>query len=189
LAPFCNSNGVLPTEHLACDTFLHGFDHQLIFTMLRRLIDIVGILVIPLAVLLFAQWPLRDWLQVYSRQANDVAQIVFGLYAAVSITAASVSGTHLALASHKDQAINSKSSWRVWAILVSVAPWAVFLLWTSIPQMMASVAHLESFSEGLTPGYFFLRIALVTLPVLVLAQIAVSVFASLARRTHRHDPQ
>ena len=157
--------------------------------MLRRVIAIAGVLVIPLAVLLFAQWPLRDWLQAYSRQANDVAQILFGLYAAVSITAATVSGSHLALASHKDLVINGQSSWRVWAILVSVAPWAVFLLWTSLPQMMASVAHLELFSEGLTPGYFFLRIAVVMLPVLVLAQIAVSVFASLVRPTPRHEPQ
>ncbi len=33
-----------------------------------------GILVLPLALLLFLQWPLRDVVQQYSREANDLAQ-------------------------------------------------------------------------------------------------------------------
>jgi hypothetical protein len=150
--------------------------------MLRRVTAVAGILVIPLALLLFAQWPLRDWLQAYSRQANDAAQIVFGLYAAVSITTATLSGSHLALASYKNPGTPASWSWRVWASLACVTPWAMFLLWTSVPQMIASVTQLESFSEGLTPGYFVLRIALVMLPVLVLAQAAGSVFAHLKKR-------
>jgi TRAP-type C4-dicarboxylate transport system permease small subunit len=153
--------------------------------MLRRVIAIAGILVIPLALLLFAQWPLRDWLQLYSRQANDTAQILFGLYAAVAITAATISGSHLALTSHKHPTSHANLSWRVLASLACVAPWAVFLLWTSVPQMLASVTQWESFSEGLTPGYFVLRIALVMLPVLVLAQAAGSLFAALSRRKRR----
>jgi uncharacterized membrane protein len=156
--------------------------------MLRRVIAIAGILVIPLALLLFAQWPLRDWLQLYSRQANDTAQILFGLYAAVAITAATISGSHLALAGHEDPATRANLSWRVWASLACVVPWAVFLLWTSVPQMLASVAQWESFSEGLTPGYFVLRIALVMLPVLVLAQAAGSLSAALSQRKHRRQP-
>jgi hypothetical protein len=51
--------------------------------------------------------------------------------------------------------------------------------------MLASVAQWESFSEGLTPGYFVLRIALVMLPVLVLAQAGGSLFATLSRRKPR----
>jgi TRAP-type C4-dicarboxylate transport system permease small subunit len=157
--------------------------------MLRRVTAIVGILVIPLALLLFAQWPLRDWLQAYSRQANDVAQMVFGLYAAVSITAATISGSHLALASHKNLVNHANLNWRVWASLACVAPWALFLLWVSVPQMIASVTQMESFSEGLTPGYFVLRMALVMLPVLVLAQAAGSVFAGLRQRKRQRHRQ
>lgn len=152
--------------------------------MLRRVTAVAGVLVIPLALLLFAQWPLRDGLQNYSRQANDAAQIVFGLYAAVAITAATLSGRHLALENYS--VTGAKPRWRAWALLLCVAPWAVFLLWSSVPQMLASVTHLESFSEGLTPGYFVLRIALVMLPVLVLVEAAASLLVSLGRRKHRH---
>jgi TRAP-type C4-dicarboxylate transport system permease small subunit len=150
--------------------------------MLRRVTAVAGVLVIPLALLLFAQWPLRDVLQNYSRQANDVAQIVFGLYAAVAITAATLSGRHLALENHSDA--GTKPRWRAWALLVCVAPWAVFLLWSAWPQMVSSVTHLESFSEGLTPGYFVVRIALVILPVLVLVEATGSALACLGRRPH-----
>jgi hypothetical protein len=52
--------------------------------------------------------------------------------------------------------------------------------------MLGSVTQLESFSEGLTPGYFVLRIALVILPVLVLVEAVASALVSLRRRKHRH---
>ena len=40
-------------------------------------------LALPLVLLLFLQWPLRDVVHAYSRQANDLGQIVFALYVAV----------------------------------------------------------------------------------------------------------
>jgi hypothetical protein len=49
-----------------------------------------SVLVIGLCLLLFVQWPLRDLIQAYSRQANDVGQILFAFYASVAITAASL---------------------------------------------------------------------------------------------------
>jgi hypothetical protein len=73
--------------------------------------------------------------------------------------------------------------------MACVAPWAVFLLWTSFPQMVASVTQLESFSEGLTPGYFVLRMALVMLPALVLAQATGSLFVRLTLRKLLSRPQ
>jgi TRAP-type C4-dicarboxylate transport system permease small subunit len=152
---------------------------------MRKLITFASLLVIPLAVLLFAQWPLRDWLQNYSRQANDAAQICFALYAAVAITAASRAGSHLTLSSHDKPGTRGAKSWRAWALLVCLVPWALFLLWTSAPQMWASVRQLESFSEGLTPGYFFLRIALVLLALLVLLEAARAALLGLRRRKHR----
>lgn len=150
--------------------------------MMRRIVTFASVLVLPLALLLFAQWPLRDWLQAFSRQANDAAQIIFALYAAVAITAASISKSHLALAKHAPSAITSIARWKRWLLLLCVAPWAVFLLWTAVPQMLASVAGLESFSEGLTPGYFVLRIALVLLALLVLVHAVDS-----ARSNRRQD--
>jgi len=45
-------------------------------------------LALPLILLLFLQWPLRDLVQCCSRQANDLGQIIFALLVAVSVTAA-----------------------------------------------------------------------------------------------------
>ena len=39
-----------------------------------------GALVLPVSLLLFLQWPLREWVQAYSREANDLAQVLFALY-------------------------------------------------------------------------------------------------------------
>src|ERR1039458_2960719 len=70
---------------------------------LQRLDRLIGALiagaqwlVLPLIVLLFLQWPLRDLVRGYSREANDLGQIIFSLYVAVSVTAATRAGTHLA---------------------------------------------------------------------------------------------
>ncbi len=53
-------------------------------------------LALPLILLLFLQWPLRDIVRGYSREANDLGQIIFALFVAVSVTAATRAGTHLA---------------------------------------------------------------------------------------------
>jgi len=154
--------------------------------MMRRLVTVASLLVLPLALLLFAQWPLRDWVQAFSRQANDVAQILFGVYGAVAITAASVSKTHLALVKTTQAATKTIAPWRDWALLACVAPWALFLLWAAVPQMLASIAAREIFSEGLTPGYFFLRIALVLLALLVLVHSVAQVWSGLRARRRPH---
>ena len=49
-----------------------------LLSMLDRLIAgllrLAGWLVLPIVVLLFLQWPLRDIFRVYSREANDLGQ-------------------------------------------------------------------------------------------------------------------
>jgi TRAP-type C4-dicarboxylate transport system permease small subunit len=137
---------------------------------MRLLLRLTGFLALPLALLLFAQWPLRELIQAYSRQANDVAQIVFALYMAVAITAASVGRTHLAAlhAAHTNPLTMPR--WRRWALLICVAPWALFLLWASEPIVTESVRHWERFGETLTPGYFLIKLALVLLLLLVLLE-------------------
>ena len=158
--------------------------------MTRRLfalLTVASLLVLPLALLLFAQWPLRDWLQGYSRQANDAAQILVALYTAVAITAASVSKTHLALVNHAHAATKSIAVWRAGLLAVCVVPWALFLLWTATPQMWESVRAQEIFSEGLTPGYFVLRIAVVLLALLVLVEAVAHVLQAHHRPAQTPD--
>ena len=53
-------------------------------------------LVLPLGLLLFAQWPLREVVQSYSREANDLAQCLFALYVSIAITCATRAHAHLA---------------------------------------------------------------------------------------------
>ena len=72
-------------------------------TLLRSLDRLIGTIVaaakwlaLPLIVLLFLQWPLRELLGSYSREANDLGQVAFAIFVAVSITAATRAGTHLA---------------------------------------------------------------------------------------------
>ncbi len=133
---------------------------------LMRLISLLtSLLVLPLAFLLFAQWPLREVVGEFSRQANDAAQIVFALYMAVAVTAASLSGTHLAA---QAGSTHPPARWRRWALLACVGPWALFMLWASAPGIWASVAQWEKFGETLTPGYFLIKLALGALVLLVL---------------------
>ena len=71
--------------------------------LLRGLDRLIGYVVsaakwlaLSLVTLLFLQWPLRDLFRGYSREANDLGQVVFALFVAVSVTAATRAGTHLA---------------------------------------------------------------------------------------------
>ncbi|MDB5872874.1 MAG: hypothetical protein JWQ07_2316 [Ramlibacter sp.] len=140
--------------------------------MMRILLLAASLLVLPLAMLLFAQWPLRDLVQAYSRQANDFAQILFALYMAIAVTAASRDGMHLAAGHPPDEHTASPRRWRAWALLVCTAPWALFMLWTSAPQVWQSLRQLEHFGETLNPGFFIIKLALWLMVVLILADAA-----------------
>ncbi len=137
---------------------------------MRRLFAIAALLVLPLALLLFAQWPLRELVQAYSREANDLAQVIFALYMAVAVTAASRAGTHLA-AGHgapPGDAARGSRRWRAWALLACTAPWAVFMLWTSAPQVWRSAQSLERFGETFNAGYFIIKAAMWLMVLLIL---------------------
>ena len=64
--------------------------------LLDRLVDAAvrgaAFLVLPVSLLLFLQWPLRDLVHLYSREANDLAQVLFALYVSVAITQATRRG-------------------------------------------------------------------------------------------------
>jgi len=64
--------------------------------LLDRISVVGSALVLPLALLLFAQWPLRDVVGAGSRPANDLAQWVFALYVALALRQATQQHSHLA---------------------------------------------------------------------------------------------
>lgn len=152
--------------------------HQLLSQSLYYLLIGISFLTLPLALLLFAQWPLRDLIQAWSRQANDMAQIVFAIYVAVAVTAASRSQSHLACRPQTNAMDSSTTRWRSWALLLCTVPWALFMLWASWPLLMNSVAGLEHFAETNTPGYFLVKLALPVLLLLVLLQALLEVATS-----------
>ena len=134
---------------------------------MERSFKLAAALVLPLAALLLAQWPLRDLVQAYSTLANDAAQILFAVYMAFAVTAATRDGTHLA-AGHGHT--GPAPRWRHAAVLACVGPWAVFMLWHSAAPVLESVRRLERFGETLNPGYFLIKLSLWLLAGLVLAQ-------------------
>jgi TRAP-type C4-dicarboxylate transport system permease small subunit len=148
--------------------------------MSRLLFLAASLLVQPLALLLFAQWPLRELVQAHSTQANDLAQILFALYMAVAVTAASREGMHLSAGHAPDEHVKAPKRWRTWALLACTAPWALFLLWASAPSVWQSVRQFERFGETFNPGYFVVKLALWLLVVLVLAE---ALWSALKRRT------
>ncbi|MBG9387094.1 C4-dicarboxylate ABC transporter substrate-binding protein [Caenimonas aquaedulcis] len=136
---------------------------------MRPLFRAAAWLVLPLAALLFAQWPLRDLVQAYSRQANDFAQVLFAVYMAFAVSAAGRDGVHLAAAHAPAEQPTAPSRWRAWALFACTAPWALFLLWSSAASTWQSVRQLEHFGETLNPGFFLIKLSLWALAALVLA--------------------
>ncbi len=125
---------------------------------------------LPLALLLFLQWPLRDLVHGFSTLANDLAQIFFALYVAASVSAATRAGTHLAA-----DTIAQRYSPRVRARLrkigaIALLPWALFVLIASKQPVVESVLLLEGFSQTFNPGYFIIKLALWLMAVTVLVQ-------------------
>ena len=130
-----------------------------------------GWLALPLVVLLFLQWPLRDIVHGWSREANDLGQIFFALYVAVSVTAATRAGTHLAadtLAQH--YGVRMRNRLMQIGVLLGLLPWALFILFASRSPVMSSLQSLEAFPDSYNPGYFLIKLALWILALLVIAQ-------------------
>lgn len=133
-------------------------------------------LALPLVVLLFLQWPLRDLVQRYSREANDFGQICFALFVAVSVTAATRAGTHLA-ADALAQRYSSRARRRIrkFGALFGLAPWALFVLWSSRPSVISSLSLVERFPDTANPGYFLIKLALWLMAALILLQAVIDI--------------
>src|SRR5262249_13845050 len=112
-----------------------------------------SVLALPLSLLLFLQWPLREWLHAYSREANDAAQILFAFYVSVAIPAATRARVHLAAGSEKPSGHDRLERAAALAVLV---PWSMFVIYASWGSVVQSVSQLEGFPETYNPGYFLI---------------------------------
>jgi TRAP-type mannitol/chloroaromatic compound transport system permease small subunit len=139
-------------------------------------------LALLLILLLFLQWPLRDIVHAYSSQANDLGQIVFALYVAVSVSAATRAGAHLAADALAQHYTARTRDWlRRLGAGIGMLPWALFVLFASKTFVMPSLIELESFPETDNPGYFFIKSALWLMAVTVITQSVVDIFRPLRR--------
>jgi len=145
---------------------LRGLDR-----LIGRVVAAAKWLALPLIVLLFLQWPLRELVRGFSREANDLGQIVFALFVAVSVTAATRAGTHLAvdLLARRYTPRTRRRLVRLGAAL-GLLPWAIFILVASRTAVVSSVGGLESFQDSGNPGYFVIKIALWVMAAVILGQ-------------------
>ncbi|MGO8913488.1 MAG: TRAP transporter small permease subunit [Bradyrhizobium sp.] len=156
--------------------FLRGLDR-----LIGRVVAVARWLALPLVVLLFLQWPLRDLLRSYSREANDLGQVAFALFVAVSVTAATRAGTHLA-ADLLAQRYSARARRHLNQIgsAIGLLPWALFVLIAGKTTIVSSLRDLESFQDSGNPGYFLVKLALWVMAVLILGQSLVDIFRPLA---------
>ena len=141
---------------------------------LGAVLDLAKWLVVPVAFLLFLQWPLRELVQAYSREANDVGQWIFALFMAAAVTAATRERIHLTA----DQlARRYAPSVRALVVrlgaLIGLAPWALFVMYASRQSVWMSVRYLEGFPDTYNPGYFMIKVSLWLLAGLLLLQAIV----------------
>lgn len=148
---------------------------ETIVARLDRVIDGVTALAcwlaLPVILLLFLQWPLRDLIHGYSREANDLGQIFFALFVAVSVTAATRAGTHLAAdtLAHRYSA-RARHRLRKIGALIGLVPWSLVILHTGGPSVWNSLRGVEDFPDTNNPGYFLIKFALWLMVGMVLLQ-------------------
>jgi TRAP-type mannitol/chloroaromatic compound transport system permease small subunit len=145
--------------------------------LIGRFIAVAQWLALPLIVLLFLQWPLRDIVRAYSREANDLGQIIFALFVAMSVTAATRAGTHLAADTLAQRYSARTRHWlKQLGAVLGLLPWALFVLFASKGIVASSVLGLESFQDTNNPGYFIIKAALWLMAIVVIAQSLIDVF-------------
>jgi TRAP-type mannitol/chloroaromatic compound transport system permease small subunit len=133
-------------------------------------------LILPVVIFLFLQWPLRDLVRSYSREANDLGQWIFALYVAASVTAATRARTHLAadIVARRYGRATRAFLMRCGAAC-GLIPWALLILISGRNLILSSVISLEAFPDTYNPGYFIIKIALWVLAGLVLAQALIDI--------------
>jgi TRAP-type mannitol/chloroaromatic compound transport system permease small subunit len=149
--------------------------------LIGQVVAVAKWLALPLIVLLFLQWPLRELLRSFSREANDLGQVAFALFVAVSVTAATRAGTHLA-ADLLARRYSARARRRLHQAgsAIGLLPWALFVLIAGKTTVVSSIHDLESFQDSGNPGYFLVKLALWVMAALILGQSLVDIFRPLA---------
>jgi TRAP-type mannitol/chloroaromatic compound transport system permease small subunit len=144
---------------------------------IARIVAAASWLVLPLSLLLFLQWPLREFVRAYSREANDLGQVLFALYVAVAVTAATRRGTHLAMdmAAHRYTGRTRRVLLRLVQV-TGVLPWAAFVLAAGRSLFWGSAQQLERFSDTGNPGYFLVKFSAGLLAGMMILQGALTLF-------------
>ena len=128
-------------------------------------------LVLPLALLLSAQWPLRDAVGAGSRQANDLAQWLFALYVAMALRQATRARGHIAAdAGSARLAPALRRALARWGEALCVLPWAMFVLVSGAMPVWLSVRGLEAFPDTYNPLYFMVKLSAWLLALLMALQ-------------------
>jgi TRAP-type mannitol/chloroaromatic compound transport system permease small subunit len=137
-----------------------AFSRMRLNALLDRITAVFAWLVLPLALLLFAQWPLRDAVGAGSRQANDLAQWLFALYMALALRHATRTRVHLAAGAFAARYSQRVQHWLARAgHAFAVLPFALFVLVSGWPMVWHALLSLEAFPDTLNPGYFLIKCA------------------------------
>lgn len=147
--------------------------------VIERVLSACRWLALPIALMLFLQWPLRS-LGAYSREANDLGQILFAYFVAAGVTAATRRREHLAtdvIASRYSGRL--KRLIRIGGDVLAVVPWSAFVIWSAWPSVSRSVLQAERFAETSNPGYFLIKVALMFLAALMVLQALLDIVAAL----------
>src|SRR5579862_1887416 len=125
-------------------SFLRGLDR-----LIGQVIAATKWLALPLILLLFLQWPLRDLFRAFSREANDLGQVAFALFVAASVTAATRARTHLA-ADLLARRYSARTRRRLNQIgsAAGLLPWALFVLFAGKITVFSSLRDLEAFQDS-----------------------------------------
>lgn len=149
---------------------------------LQCIVDAGAWLVLPVALLLFVQWPLREIVGRFSREANDLGQWLFALYVAIALTAATRRGAHLAtdaLSHRYPEAVRRALANGV--RVLALVPWTFFILWTALGITARSLLEFERFPDTFNPGYFLIKVGAWMLALLLLGQTLLDVFGTTRR--------
>lgn len=149
---------------------LHALQRRL-DRLIAVLLACASLLVLPVSLLLFLQWPLRDLVHAWSREANDLAQWLFALYIGAAVTFATRVQSHPAAhaVAHRYPG-HLRTRLRKAGSLLVLLPWSSFILYAATPAVWQSVLQLEGFPETYNPGYFLVKIAAWLLALLVFLQ-------------------
>lgn len=114
---------------------------------------------LPLVLLLFVQWPLRDLWGAWSRPANDLAQCVFAVYVAFALRQASRRRAHMAADAWavRHHPPGLRRAVRRFGAAACVLPWALYVVVEGWPMAWRALVGLEAFPETFNPGYFVIK--------------------------------